>query len=49
MKHSEDITTLKGIGEKTAGLFHRMGIYTVDDLLNFYTRDYLSYQAPLKL
>lgn len=49
MKHSEDITTLKGIGEKTAGLFHRLGIYTVDDLLNFYPRDYQSYKTPIKL
>ena len=49
MKHLEDITTLKGIGEKTAGLFHRLGIYTVDDLLNFYPRDYQSYKAPIKL
>lgn len=49
MKHLEDTTTLKGIGEKTAGLFHRLGIYTVDDLINFYPRDYQSYKAPVKL
>ena len=49
MKCSEDITTLKGVGEKTAGLFHRLGIFTVDDLLNFYPRDYQSFKPPIKL
>ncbi len=49
MKHSEDIMTLKGIGEKTANLFHKMGIYTVEDLLGFYPRDYQSYMPPIKL
>lgn len=49
MKHSQDITTIKGIGEKTAALFHRLEIYTVDDLLNYYPRDYQSYKPPVKL
>lgn len=49
MKYSEDITALKGIGEKTANLFHRMGIFTVGDLLAFYPRDYQSYKPPVKL
>lgn len=49
MKYSEDIIKLKGIGEKTANLFHRMGIFTVEDLIGLYPRDYQSYQSPVKL
>ncbi len=31
-----NITTLKGIGTKTAELFAKLGIYTTQDLLKFY-------------
>lgn len=47
MKHSDDIITLKGIGEKTAKLFYKLGIYTVKDLLDFYPRDYQTFEAPV--
>ncbi len=33
MKLSDNIQYLKGIGEKRAGLFHKLGIFTVGDLL----------------
>lgn len=49
MKHSEDIINLKGIGEKTAKLFYRLGIHTTDELLCYYPRNYESYQAPVKI
>jgi len=41
------ITTLKGIGEKTAALFGKLNITTVDDLLWFYPRAYEAYDAPV--
>lgn len=37
---TDNITVLKGIGDKTAALFRRMGVETVEDLLRFYPRDY---------
>lgn len=40
MKLTDNITILKGIGDKTAALFRRMGIETVEELLRFYPRDY---------
>lgn len=49
MKHLEDIKTLKGIGDKTASLFHKLSVYTVEDLLEFYPRNYQSFGPPVKL
>lgn len=40
MKLTDNITVLKGIGDKTAALFRRMGIETLEELLHFYPRDY---------
>lgn len=37
---TNSITVLKGIGDKTAALFRRMGVETVEELLRFYPRDY---------
>ena len=41
------ITTLKGIGEKTAALFGKLNITTVEDLLWFYPRAYEAYDPPV--
>lgn len=49
MKHSEDVINLKGIGEKTAKLFYRLGIHTTEELLCYYPRNYESYQNPVKI
>jgi ATP-dependent DNA helicase RecG len=35
-----DIKLLKGIGDKRARLFHKLGLFTVDDVLRFYPRAY---------
>lgn len=40
------ITELKGIGEKYAQLLGRLSVYTVDDLVGLYPRDYELYQEP---
>ena len=37
---TDSITVLKGIGDKTAALFRRLGVETVEELLRFYPRDY---------
>lgn len=38
-----DIRYLKGVGEKTARLYNKLGIFTVDDLIRYYPRKYLDY------
>ena len=40
MLPGDDIKYLKGIGEKRALLFHKLGIFTVRDLLYHLPRDY---------
>ncbi|MDO5402138.1 MAG: ATP-dependent DNA helicase RecG [Eubacteriales bacterium] len=42
-----NITELKGIGEKTADLLNRLSVYTVEDLVGFYPRDYDVYEKPV--
>lgn len=49
MKYLEDITTIKGVGDKTAALFRRIGICTVEDLIGYYPRDYQVFLPPVKL
>ena len=41
-----DIRYLKGVGEKRAAQLAKLGIFTVDDLLGFYPRDYVDYSRP---
>jgi len=43
MNLSDNITTIKGIGDKTAVLFSRLGVNTVHELIHMYPRNYLSY------
>lgn len=43
------ILEVKGIGEKTEKLFQKLGVYTTDDLIEFYPRNYDMYQAPIKV
>lgn len=46
--HLDDgIQQLKGIGEKTTKLFHKLNIYTISDLLSFYPRDYDKFQEVI--
>lgn len=40
MKVTDAVTSINGIGEKTAALYHKLNIYTVHDLLIHYPRDY---------
>ena len=40
------ITAFKGIGDKTAGLFHKLHIDTAEELIHYYPRDYEFFLAP---
>ena len=49
MNISDPIGSMKGVGPKTAALFAKLNIYTIDDLLRFYPRTYLSYAEPVEI
>lgn len=49
MLNQEPISSLKGIGQKTAGLFEKLGIETVSDLLTYYPRDYEAMDSPVSI
>lgn len=44
-----DITALKGIGEKTAKLFSKLGITKAEELLHYYPRDYEQFEPPVAI
>ena len=44
-----NIKDLKGVGDKTARLFEKLGILTVDDLIMYYPRGYQLYAAPVEV
>lgn len=45
--YNREIQYLKGIGAKRAELFHKLGIFTVDDLLYYYPRGYEDFSSPI--
>lgn len=45
MNYNSLISEIKGIGVKTEELFHKLGIYTVGDILLHYPRSYVQYPA----
>lgn len=47
MDIKERVESLKGIGPKTAALFEKLQVYTIEDLLRLYPRNYLSYEEPV--
>ena len=49
MELNDKITSIKGIGEKTSEAFARLGIFTVDDLIHTYPRNYLTYNEPVDI
>lgn len=44
-----DIRYLKGVGEKTARLYNKLGIFTVDDLIRHYPRKYLDWSNTVSV
>lgn len=43
MNRESSITEIKGVGAKTEELFHKLGVYTVGDILLHYPRTYVQY------
>ncbi|MCM1388704.1 MAG: ATP-dependent DNA helicase RecG [Bacillus sp. (in: Bacteria)] len=44
-----EITALKGIGDKTAKLFAKLGITQAEELLHYYPRDYEQFEPPVTI
>lgn len=49
MQAEDSVLKIKGIGEKTAVLYGKLGIATVGDLLAFYPRSYERYEDPVTI
>ncbi len=49
MQLNDPITELKGIGEKTATLYYKLNIFTLDDLMKHYPRDYEEWRDIVKI
>lgn len=49
MNLDNQIIELKGIGEKSANLFHKLNIFSLKDLLFYFPRDYETYKPVIKL
>lgn len=47
--NNAEITSIKGISDKRASMYRKLGIFTVEDLISFYPRDYIDYSAPKKI
>ena len=47
LKLQDNIERLNGVGPRRAGLYRKLGIETIYDLLTFYPRDYLDLQHPV--
>lgn len=49
MRLEDPVVKIKGIGEKTAALFAKVGVHTVEDLITYYPRAYDTYAEPVEL
>lgn len=49
MEANDRIKVVKGIGEKTEQLFHKLGIETVQQLLEHYPRGYEEFERPVMI
>lgn len=49
MDYNDSIVNIKGIGEKTQKAFQKMGIETIQDLLEHYPREYEEFGRPLPI
>lgn len=43
------IQFIKGVGDKRAQLFHKLGVYTLQDLIHFYPRKYIDWSKTLSV
>ncbi|MCM1055522.1 MAG: ATP-dependent DNA helicase RecG [Bacteroides sp.] len=49
IKNNAEITKIKGISEKRAAMYRKLGIFTAEDLISLYPRDYIDYTKPKKI
>lgn len=49
MRADAEIKELKGVGEKTAKLFAKVGVYTIGELLTYYPSAYDTYENPVPI
>ena len=49
MSDAIPVNRIKGVGEKTAALFGKINVFTVEDLIGHYPRDYETYDAPVSI
>lgn len=47
--NNSEIKNIKGISDKRAAMYHKLGIFTTEDLIGFYPRDYIDYTEPKKI
>ena len=49
MQMTDSVRCLKGVGDKVEKNLNKLGIYTIEDLLEYYPRTYQTYQPPVEL
>ena len=49
MKITNNIITLKGVGEQSKALFSKVGVETIEDLLTYYPRVYERFEEPVPI
>ena len=49
MSDAIPVNRIKGVGEKTAALFGKINVFTVEDLIGHYPKDYETYDAPVSI
>ena len=47
MRITDSVRCLKGVGDKVEGNLNKLGIFTVEDLLEYYPRAYQTYDVPV--
>ena len=47
MRITDSVRCLKGVGDKVESNLNKLGIFTVEDLLEYYPRAYQTYDAPV--
>ena len=49
MDWNSELTSVKGIGEKTVKYFSKLNLYTVRDLLYYFPKDYEKFEEPISV
>ncbi len=49
MNLDDNVTAVKGIGDKTAESFQKLGIEKIRDLISYFPRDYKNYSEPVPI